>query len=67
MTNNELNKINENVERQTRDEQIKALVLDGLFSSFRDKNFVLEEFIQYCDEMGYESMDDIIGERVYTE
>ena len=67
MTNNELNKINENVERQTRDEQIKALVLDGFFSSFRDKNFILEEFIQYCDEMGYESMDDIISERTYTE
>ena len=67
MTNNELNKINENVERQTRDEQIKALVLDGFFSSFCDKNFILEEFIQYCDEMGYESMDDIISERTYTE
>ena len=67
MNSKELNRINENVERQVKEEQIKALVLDGFFNTFRDKNFALEELIQYCDEMGYETIDDLVNDRIYAE
>ncbi len=58
-----INKIDINV----RSEQLKSLVLDGLFTSIYDQEFELEELIQYCDELDYESMYDIISDKNYTE
>ena len=67
MTNTGVNKINEKVERHVQEEQLKTIVLNGFFTTFRDSKFAIEELIQYCDEMGYESIEDLINETTYAE